>query len=337
MRKINLLLAAMILATTLLKAQTVATFEALSLAHADTFYTNFTASGTDVGFNDGLVHFPCVYDTSFGGYWQTGFAYSNMTDSVTSGFLNQYSAKTGIGYGGSSKYAVAYCYDPTTYANNCVLKMVDSAMGHPVKGCYVTNNTYAYNSMRDGDMFARKFHNGDWFKISARGYSHGTLNTDSVSIYLANFLHPDSNDNYILNTWEWFNLEPLGKVDSIRFTLTSTDNGAFGMNTPAYFCIDNFTTYESFDTTTPPTTIVQTTQPASIKAYPIPTKNTLHVDVAGARVNELTITDMAGRTVWRTADAAANYEINTADLSAGLYVLTVTSDKGKATLQFTKE
>lgn len=337
MRKINLLLAAMILATTLLKAQTVATFEALSLAHADTFYTNFTASGTDVGFNDGLVHFPCVYDTSFGGYWQTGFAYSNMTDSVTSGFMNQYSAKTGIGYGGSSKYAVAYCYDPSTYANNCVLKMVDSAMGHPVKGCYVTNNTYAYNSMRDGDMFARKFHNGDWFKISARGYYHGTLNTDSVSIYLANFLHPDSNDNYILNTWEWFNLEPLGKVDSIRFTLTSTDNGAFGMNTPAYFCIDNFTTYETFDTTTPPTTLVHTAQPASIKAYPIPTNNRLHVDVAGAQVTEITITNMAGRIVWRTAEAAANYDINTADLSAGLFVLTVTSDKGKATLQFTKE
>lgn len=337
MRKINLLLAAMILATTLLKAQTVATFEALSLAHADTFYTNFTASGSDVGFNDGLVHFPCVYDTSFGGYWQTGFAYSNMTDSVSSGFMNQYSAKTGIGYGGSSKYAVAYCYDPTTYANNCVLKMVDSAMGHPVKGCYVTNNTYAYNSMRDGDMFARKFHNGDWFKISARGYFHGTLNTDSVSIYLANFLHPDSNDNYILNTWEWFNLEPLGKVDSIRFTLTSTDNGAFGMNTPAYFCIDNFTTYETFDTTTPPTTLVHTAQPASIKAYPIPTNNRLHVDVAGAQVTEITITNMAGRIVWRTAEAAANYDINTADLSAGLFVLTVTSDKGKATLQFTKE
>jgi hypothetical protein len=89
------------------------------------------------------------------------------------------------------------------------------------------------------------------------------------------------------------------------------------MNTPAYFCIDNFTTYESFDTTTPPTTLVQTTQPASIKAYPIPTSNTLHVDVAGARVNELTITDMSGRIVWMTADDATHYEINTKDLSAG--------------------
>jgi uncharacterized protein involved in high-affinity Fe2+ transport len=59
--------------------------------------------------------------------------------------------------------------------------------------------------------------------------------------------------------------------------------------------------------------------------------------VAGAQVNELTITDMSGRIVWMTADDATHYEINTKDLSAGLYVVTLTSKQGKARLQFTKE
>jgi hypothetical protein len=38
------------------------------------------------------------------------------------------------------------------------------------QGVYVTNTTYAYNSMRDGDMFAKKFggptgNDPDWYKL----------------------------------------------------------------------------------------------------------------------------------------------------------------------------
>jgi hypothetical protein len=337
MRKITLLLSAIVMAASSLKAQTVATFEGLTLAHADTFYTNFTASGSDVGFNNGLAHFPCVYDTSWGGFWEQGFAYSNMTDSTTSGFLNQYAAKTGIGYGGSANYVVGYCYDPATYANIAKIILKDSAMGHPVKGFYITNSTYAYNSMKDGDMFARKFHNGDWFKISARGYYHGALSADSVSFYLANYLQPDSNNNYIVKTWQWFNLEPLGKVDSIRFSLTSTDNSSFGMNTPAYFCIDNFTTYESFDTTTIPTTAATKLKTAAIKAYPIPATNRLHVDIAGTTAEMLVITDMRGATVYQTTTVKEQNEINTAELPAGMYLLQVVDGDQKATIRFTKQ
>ncbi len=133
MRKFTLLLSALVLGTTAIKAQTVASFEGLSLAHADTFYTNYTASGTDVGFDNGLAHFPCVYDTSWGGYWEQGFAYSNMTDSVTSGFMNQYSAKAGIGRAGSAKYAVAYVYNPVTFANNIQLNHTTNTETPPMR------------------------------------------------------------------------------------------------------------------------------------------------------------------------------------------------------------
>jgi len=337
MRKFTLLLSALALGTMAMRAQTVATFETLSLAHADTFYTNFTASGSDVGFNNGLAHFPCVYDTSFGGYWVNGFAYSNMTDSVTSGFMNQYSCKAGTGHSGSAKYAVAYCYDPATFTNNINMKLSGTAMGHPVKGVYVTNNTYAYNSMKDGDMFARKFHNGDWFMLSVRGYYHGTLTADSVGFYLANFLHPDSNDNYIVRTWQWFNLEPLGKVDSLKFTLRSTDNGSFGMNTPAYFCIDDFTTYETFDTTTHPATAVATPATPAIKTYPNPAHNMLYVDLTDNIAQKIVISNMAGNTV-ATIDAVTMHnEINTTSLPAGVYLLQVYADDRKAVVRFVKE
>lgn len=332
MRNFTLFLATFLMGAGVLQAQTVATFEALPLAHADTFYTNYTAPGTDVGFDNGLAHFPCVYDTaSWGDFWDHGFAYSNMTDSVTSGFGNQYAAKTGIGHAGSEKYLV--CWG----AENMV-KLTGAAMGHPVQGFRITNSTYAYNSMRDGDMFAKKFHNGDWFRVIARGYYNGVLKTDSVGFYLANFLMPDSNDNYIVNKWEWFDLTPLGKVDSIVLKLSSTDNGAWGMNTPAYFCMDHFTTWETFDTSTPPTIVATHGAADVIKVYPVPANNTLYVDLPeGKPAEQITIVSMSGSVVATYNSVQQHNEINTATLPAGTYVLHVTGDGRQASMRFVKQ
>jgi hypothetical protein len=43
-----------------------------------------------------------------------------------------------------------------------------------------------------------------------------------------------------IDKWTYVDLTEFGKVDAIFFTLTSSDNGDYGMNTPAYFCMDNF-------------------------------------------------------------------------------------------------
>lgn len=241
MRRFTLTIFA-IAALTAAHAQTVATFESLSLPKADTFYVNYSNSGNDVGFDDGLAHFPCVYNSSWGGFWSSGFAYSNMTDSVTSGFGNQYSAKTAKGYNGSDKYLVS-----TGSSNYINLKA--AGKGGFVKGVYVTNSTYAYNSMRDGDAFAKKFggatgNDADWFKLVIRGFKEGVLKQDSVEVYLADFRFTDNSKDYILKTWKFVNLMPLGKVDSLDLSLSSSDVGAFGMNTPALYCLDNFTTQE---------------------------------------------------------------------------------------------
>jgi hypothetical protein len=32
----------------------------------------------------------------------------------------------------------------------------------------------------------------------------------------------------------------LGSADELRFSLSSSDNGPYGMNTPSYFAMDNF-------------------------------------------------------------------------------------------------
>ena len=43
-----------------------------------------------------------------------------------------------------------------------------------------------------------------------------------------------------LNDWTFFDLSSMGEVEKVYFTLNSTDVGAYGMNTAAYFCMDKF-------------------------------------------------------------------------------------------------
>jgi hypothetical protein len=62
-----------------------------------------------------------------------------------------------------------------------------------------------------------------------------------VHFYLADYRFEDNAEDYIVKTWEWFDLSSLGRADSLMCTLGSSDTGMFGMNTPAYFCVDNLT------------------------------------------------------------------------------------------------
>jgi hypothetical protein len=312
-------------------AQTIADFEALSLSKADTAYINYSAPLTDVGFNSGLAHFPCVYDTAYGGYWSSGFAYSNWTDSVTSGYTNQYSAKPASGFAGSAKYVVAY-------GSNNIVKLTGVALGQSVNGFYITNSTYAYNSMRDGDFVGKKFggvsgHDSDWFKVDIFAYSGGSLKSDSVTFFLADFRAKDSSKNYIVREWQWVNLLPLGHADSLQFRLSSSDNGSFGMNTPAYFCMDNFITNEtglSIGNTAPATV-------NSIKIYPNPASNTLFVETNGNEVNSAIIIDYAGRVVAQYAITSNKLAINTSTLPSGTYILSLMNAIQNTTIRFVKQ
>jgi hypothetical protein len=304
----------------------IATFDTLNLSQADTFYLNYSAPGTDVGFNDQWIHFPCVYDTAFGsGYWSYGFAYSNMTDTVTSGFGNQYSAKTGKGYNNSSNYAVAYGTSNVIGFSNPGFKKFT--------GFYVTNNTYAFNSMRDGDPFAKKFgglagNDPDWFKLVVRPYQNGQAGTDSVQFYLADYR--TAND-YIVNNWQWVDLSSLPIADSLQFDLSSSDNGAWGMNTPAYFCMDNLTYQLQLGISS------NNAENSQIKVYPIPAKNSVTVELNNNDVKSISIMDMAGKLIKRIEVGGSRMEIQTNDLVPGMYMMLFGDGKNSSSIRIVKQ
>lgn len=238
MKKNNFFLFAVFLFTRL-SAQTVAGFENLVLP-ADTFWNGSDQTG---GFYSGNVFFTNNYNANWNAW--SGFTYSNKKDTVTQGSANQYSAITGSGYGNSATYAVANDY------GDAKVRLTAGCDGSAVKGFYITNAAYAYYSMKNGDQFAKKFGGAtgtdpDWFRLNVQGWDNGVLKPQKVEFYLADYRSNDSTQDYILNTWAWVDLQVLGSVDSLVFHLESTDTaGGFGMNTPAYFVLDNFTTYET--------------------------------------------------------------------------------------------
>jgi hypothetical protein len=107
----------------------------------------------------------------------------------------------------------------------------------------VTNTTYTALTMLNGDAFSKKFggtsgDDPDWFKLSIVGYDNGTA-SDTVDFYLADYRFSDNNDDYIIKEWTSIDFTTIDIVDSVAFFLTSSDNGTYGMNTPALFCFDD--------------------------------------------------------------------------------------------------
>ncbi len=218
-------------------ADYVATFEDVGLAPG-----SFTNNGGPSGFFvSGGNAFNNSFSPAFGGIWH-GWAISTMTDTTTPGFTNQYSAITGCGANGSLTYAVAFPFAeaPLTDPFHPNDSFVNLAAGTKPVSVQVTNTTYDYFSMLNGDAFTHKFGSGDFFRLTITGYdgSNGTGGTiGEVDFYLADF---QGTDHYIVNTWETVDLSSLAGAQSLRFGLQSSDNDpVFGMNTPAFFALDD--------------------------------------------------------------------------------------------------
>lgn len=191
----------------------------------------------NAGFHSNNYQFVNYYNETY--YAWSGFAQSKMTDVTTAGYENQYSAITGEGNNQSDNYLVSYIssWDGADYIK------LDTAT--TLNGFYVTNSTYAYLSMHDGDAVGKKFGGSsdddpDFFILTVKGFNNGTY-SDSVNFYLADYRDSDNSNDYIIDAWTFVDLSSLNTIDSLVFELSSSDNGAYGMNTPAYFCIDDLT------------------------------------------------------------------------------------------------
>lgn len=324
--KIKLVFAAILLLVQLenISAQTSSTFEDLSLP-ADSFWNGSDLTG---GFNSGNAYYGNYYDIQYSSW--AGWSYSSKSDTITAGWLNEFSAITGKGVS-SPTYAIAYhsSFSPMPY-----ISLQQMAVGKVVSGLFVTNSTFAYLSMRDGDSYSKKFggqtgNDPDFFRLKITGYMNGNL-TDSVETFLADFRDSVNTNDYILNSWQWIDLTPLGPVDSLTFSLNSSDNSSWGMNTPAYFCIDNLITTDGVG-------FYFEASALKTKIFPNPAQNFVNITSAET-IETIEIIDASGRQIRTlTKIGKTNTTLNIEDLNDGIYWFRIISDSKSQIIKIIKK
>lgn len=163
-------------------------------------------------------------------FWY-GYTLSSETSSEFGGLSDQFRSAPGGAFSGSS-FAVGY-------PQGLSVEVTNDPEGDVIPGFYVANSAYALSSMTFGDGYARKFAEGDWFRLTARAKC-ADGSTKTKDFYLADLRDASEAERYILSTWEWMDLRSLGKVKSVTFTFDSSDKGSMGVNTPTYLCLDDF-------------------------------------------------------------------------------------------------
>jgi len=240
-------------------------------------------------FQDSDINFPTNFS---GGFWIGGWAISTMRDDTISTFENLYSAKIASGFE-SSTYAVGQ--------QNAVIREFGGETGN----------------------------DPDFFRLDIQKYSNGALAPQVVEFYLADYRFEDNNEDFIVDDWQWVDLTSLGNVDSLFFTLVSTDVGDFGINTPLFFSIDNLEISEEVSTSNE--NILLTSDQVSV--YPNPAVDEIYLDLGTIEsAVDLTIFDGLGRQVFHQAMTPFQSNIDISNLEKGTYFLQVRTTKEK---QFT--
>jgi Domain of unknown function (DUF4465)/Secretion system C-terminal sorting domain len=302
-------------------AQTVvADFESFSLSPNSAY-----SPTTSVPFQTANASFQYKYS---GGFWSEGFSYTNKYDSITAGFTNTHGIRAYNGYSNSATYVIGKDRGVITLATNQTT----------VNGFYITNTTYAYKSMASGDAFAKKFggttgSDPDFFKVIVKGYKNGALKNDSVTVMLADFTFTNNTQDYISAKWQFVNTTIIGDVDSLKFFMRSSDIGQFGINTPLFFAIDNFTTTKATFVG-----LAEQTSEINFNVYPNPTSNFINIQLSNniEQPLEAKILDISGKTIYAKSLTQIETDLNVNFLQSGIYFLELTSGKQKTVKKIVK-
>lgn len=321
--KKSVLAGAALLISGLINAQFNFDFEGFNVPQ-DSFLNN-APSGY---FESGSFRFYNDYDAQFN--YNLGFSISRVKDSVTGDYTNSHGAITALGDASSENYAMFYSFGH-----------IEVSPSIKIDSLRITNGTYAYRSMQNGDFFAKQFGspynasgqldgtNGeDFFRVLIEGVDNLGNVIDTVVFYLADFRFANSSQDYILRDWATVNLTSLNvgpnRLVKLNFYLESSDNDPqFGMNTPAYFAIDNI----SYSTNN--LGIDEFFQNAHV--FPNPFNDQLNI----ADADQWEVYSADGKKMASSVVAPSN-QLNTSSWPNGIYVVRVDTNGAHSTIKIVK-
>ncbi len=278
---------------------------------------NFSSSGNS-------VVLPVKWDTSWGGYWASGWALSQKYDSTreTSNFTKHlYSSIAYKGAEESNTFAVG---TSGSYIN---LNSTDTNVN--IFSLMISNSTFAYNSMKFGDMIAKKFggtmgSDADSLILIIEAYTKHNQNwVQTVRFPLADYRFTNASQDYLLEGWNKVDVSG----DSLVFSMESSDNGMFGINTPLYFCIDNISAGIKAS--------VLHKQIAVQNIYPNPASNDLTISSLD-KIQTAKIYSLQGKLCAQYNVQKLNARLNIQNLPQGVYILQLQNSHASYTTQFIK-
>jgi hypothetical protein len=179
------------------------------------------------------------FNNEYNSAWKSwnGFSYSQKNDVTTAGFENEFSVIDPANK--TNTFAVFY----PAFGGDLFAQFADNN-DFAIQSIDLCNSTYAGLTLKNGNAFCKKFGgtsgtDPDWFKVTISGYDHSNNKVGTKEVYLADYRSGETTKDYIVTKWTTVDLSSLGKVNKITFAFTSSDTGAYGINTPTYVCLDN--------------------------------------------------------------------------------------------------
>lgn len=190
-----------------------------------------------------------ISGSSWGGtYWDGFTVCKNTADAAATWVNNAAGGGMTIADGEAQTDAEApylVCYW-ASFMDGTAQVMFNDGKLYDVQGMYVTNNATTYNECVNGGGVARALNqDGDYLKLIATGYDANGEVTGTAEFVLASCENGVQN---VVDQWTWWDLSSLGTVESIDFTMESTDVGTYGINTSTYFCMDKLQVIEAEST-----------------------------------------------------------------------------------------
>lgn len=195
--------------------------------------------------NTELVFYPnpsSLYP-GYGGHAISNYTGSDLSQGDYSHDLQAYNVTGGAN--GSENFCVHFGYiDDSGYGmqNEMVGIEFDDRIARTIESMYVTNTTYVYNLLENGDGWQVPTGAGPdtTFKIVAYGYD-SVAAADDEYISSAEFTLWENGEG--VSEWTKWDLSGLGKVVKLRFNLVGSDDlyGDYGLGVAGYFAYDDVT------------------------------------------------------------------------------------------------
>lgn len=235
-------------------AQTIVDFEELSVFNGTPpsgtgeYFNGYGFGATSDGFQSKNVEFETA---EFG----PGWSYSNVNNTTTPGFTNQFAAFPGGGSGAGTNYGLVFTGSDVLLdgtPNNGSRLTFDQMVN--LQSVDIANTTYVAQYILNGlDGFGApdfnanaQFDANDFFRLRITGFDELGNQTGLIDFDLANYGGPGSADDQFLSDWATVDLSSFGTTKSLVFATSSSqisDLPGIGIfsDVPAYAAIDNLT------------------------------------------------------------------------------------------------